>query len=124
MDIGSQEFERLVAEALDALPEQFREKLNNVAVVVEAEPTEEQLRTQRVPADEALLGLYEGIPQAERDSGYTFVLPDKITLFRNSVLEACDTPEDIVREVEETVRHEIAHHFGISDGRLDMLDRY
>lgn len=125
-------FERLVALALDALPERFRERLANVEVVIEEAPTGEQRRIFRArqtneaddAEDETLFGLYEGIPQSIRDSGYTLVLPDKITIFRTSILEACETEDEVRNEVRATVLHEIAHHFGISDERLDDLGKY
>ncbi|OHA49214.1 MAG: hypothetical protein A2991_02300 [Candidatus Terrybacteria bacterium RIFCSPLOWO2_01_FULL_58_14] len=125
-------FERLVAVALDALPERFRKRLENVEVVIEDAPTGEQRRIwgeRRTDEagdaeNETLFGLYEGIPQVARDSGYTFVLPDKITIFRTSILEACETEDEVRYEVQATVLHEIAHHFGISDERLDDLGKY
>ena len=106
-------FEALVREALKELPEKFRLRLENVGIVIEEEHE-----------DKELLGLYEGVPQTHRDSGYTFVMPDKITLFRKALCEACETEEELRREIRHTVMHEIAHHFGISDERLDEIGKY
>ena len=109
-------FEDLVADALDALPGWVLERMDNVEVLVEDEP----------PEDEPdLLGLYRGIPLAERDGGYAFVLPDTITLFRSTIEErAGRDPAALRREIVHTVAHEVAHHFGIDDARLHELDAY
>ena len=112
-------FEQLVAEALDEIPEPFATHLENVQVVIEAEPSPEQLEGLGGPDE--LFGLYEGVPQTERGQGYTFVLPDKITIFRGPILRICEDEDEVYDEVAVTVMHEIAHHFGISDARLEEL---
>jgi len=105
-------FEALVAGALDELPDSIREAMDNVAVVVEDRPPDD---------DPELLGLYEGIAQTER-LDYAGALPDRITLFRSTIeAEAGEDDEQLRVVVAETVVHEIAHHFGISDERLDAL---
>ncbi len=119
--LSSAQFEQLVAEALDDLPEPFASKLENVEVVVADEPSTEDLEEADVLPGGTLFGLYQGVPQPERDAGYTFVLPDKITIFRGPILRECTTPDEVKDEVSTTVVHEIAHHFGISDERLDEL---
>ena len=108
-------FEQLVRDALDGLPAEIRAQMSNVAVVVEQEP----------PHGEPLLGLYEGIPLTRRGSYYGGVLPDKISIYQGPLerLYGRD-PARLAREVGRVVRHEIAHHFGISDERLIELDRY
>lgn len=110
------EFEKVVVEALKLLPKRFRDKLDNVDIVIEDGPSE----------DETLLGLYEGTPQSERLSdSYNLALPDKITLFQKNIEAECfETGADIRREVADTILHEVAHHFGIDDDRLDELDVY
>ena len=112
LDIDRAEFEELVAEALDLLPPELTELMSNVVVFVEDDPP---------PADPSLLGIYEGVPLTERDGWYSGVLPDRITIYRNPTLAICETLDDIVAEVEITVVHEIAHHFGIDDDRLHEL---
>ncbi len=104
-------FEELVVEALEEIPEPFAELLDNVEVTIEAEP----------PPGEDLFGLYEGVPQTERDGGYTFVMPDKITIFRGPICRACESEDDVYEEIAVTIVHEVAHHFGIDDARLDEL---
>jgi predicted Zn-dependent protease with MMP-like domain len=107
-------FERLVAEALDGLPAWVRERLDNVEVLIEDEP----------PPGQHLLGLYEGIPLTERGAGYTWTLPDRITLYRRPIEQQAGPDEEAVREVvAETVVHEVAHFFGIDDERLEELGR-
>jgi predicted Zn-dependent protease with MMP-like domain len=102
-------FDELVDLALSRIPPELLGLVENAVLLIEDDP----------PRDNpGLLGLYEGIPLTERDSGYSGVLPDRIYVFRTPMLAMCDTYEDVVREVSITVAHEIAHHFGISDERL------
>ena len=112
---GEDDFDAVVAEALDALPADLRDFMSNVEVVVEDEP----------PAGSQLLGLYQGIPLTRRGSFYAGVLPDKITIYRGPLerLYGADGAR-LRREVRRVVLHEIAHHFGIDDDRLRELDRY
>jgi predicted Zn-dependent protease with MMP-like domain len=105
-------FEELVAAALDDVPAELAELIDNCVVLVEDEP----------PAhDPHLLGVYDGTPLTERDQGYTMALPDRITIFRNPLLDMCADEDELVDEVRITVVHEIAHHFGIDDDRLHEL---
>ena len=107
-----EEFEELVGRALDTIPAPLAAAMDNVVVVVEAEP----------PSDQAgLLGLYEGIPLTRRDGWYAGVLPDRITIFRGPILRRAVTYAEVVEEVRVTVVHEVAHHFGIDDDQLDDL---
>ena len=114
MGLTREGFERLVAEALDSLPEWVLERIDNVEVIVEERPP---------PDRKDLLGLYEGIPLTQRGSGYTNVLPDRISLYRSTIESQGGTPTGIRYVVRQTVIHEVAHHFGISDERLDELGR-
>jgi len=119
--VGQRAFERLVADALDGLPDAILRMLDNVAVVVADAPTEHQRQRVRLADDEDLLGLYEGIPLTERTSGYGAVLPDKVTIFQRAIEAQCDSEAELVAEVRQTVVHELAHHLGISDARLIEL---
>ena len=116
-------FERLVADAIDGLPDDILAMLDNVEIVVADAPTPEQLATtDPLEEGELLLGLYEGIPLTERaSSGYGLVLPDKITLFQRALESICPTEEALRQEVQVAVVHGLAHNFGISDERLDEL---
>jgi predicted Zn-dependent protease with MMP-like domain len=119
-----EEFEQLVAQALDDLPDFFKEKLQNVEVVVADWPTEAELRAVGLKPGHLLFGLYQGIPLTRRTSHYGLVLPDKITIYRLPIVQVCRTPEKIIRQVQRTVKHELAHHFGISDDQLRKLGAY
>lgn len=115
-------FEELVARAVNDLPEEFREQLENIDVVVEDLPSSEQLRHTRTGRDQILLGLYEGVPHTKRGSYYGLVPPDKITVFQKNIELTHSSESDIIREIGQVVRHEIAHHFGIGDARLRELE--
>ena len=106
-----QRFDELVADALDLIPPQLAAEMDNVVVLVD----------DRHPDEDDLLGLYEGVALTERDSHYAGSLPDTITIYRDALLDICDDDEQVVEEVKITVIHEIAHHFGISDPRLEEL---
>jgi predicted Zn-dependent protease with MMP-like domain len=110
LEVSGHKFEELVAEALDTIPPELAKVMDNVVVVVVDDPPEP-----------GLLGLYTGIPLTERGGWYSGVLPDRIEIYRNPTLEICETEEDVVEEVQITVVHEIAHHFGIDDQRLHEL---
>ncbi|HET8661003.1 MAG TPA: metallopeptidase family protein [Micromonosporaceae bacterium] len=111
--MSRERFEELVGDALDEVPAELLDLMDNVVVLVEDDPP---------PGDEPdLLGLYEGYALTERGYDYAGVLPDRITIFRNPTLRVCDTEDDVVEEVAVTVVHEIAHHFGIDDARLHQL---
>ena len=111
MDISQEQFEKLVEEAMDNLPERFKEKMHNVAIIVADFPTEEQLGKTGKKEKYALLGLYEGYIQS-RKLNFGVVLPDRITIFRVPIMQSCSTEEECRKRVEDTVKHEIAHHFG------------
>src|ERR1044072_6937112 len=109
--MSPQRFEELVGDALDLIPPDLAGEIDNVVVFVE----------ERTPDEHDILGLYEGVARTERDSWYAGSLPDKITIYREAILDICDTEEQVVDEVAITVIHEIAHHFGIDDERLHEL---
>lgn len=110
VQVSSERFEALVADALDSLPEQLGRMMRNVAVLVADDPPHP-----------GLLGLYEGVPLTARDSGYAGVLPDRITVYRRPICRVAADEDEVVEQVRVTVVHEVAHHFGIDDDRLDEL---
>ena len=111
--MSREQFEDAVSEALDRIPGDLARMMDNVVVLVEDDPPD---------GESDLLGLYEGTPLTERDGWWAAgSLPDRITIFRNPTLAACDTADEVVDEVRVTVVHEIAHHFGIDDERLHEL---
>jgi len=116
------QFERVVARALNGLPPEIVAMLDNVDVVVEDEPPAGAIGARSFDAeDETLFGLYEGTPLTERDSAYSMVLPDKITVFRGPLERECGSTAEIAREVRMTVVHELAHHFGLDERQIDEL---
>src|SRR5574341_1244126 len=110
-------FELLVAEAIETLPDDFKERLDNVAVVVEELPSPAEAR-RHGRGGRHLLGLYEGQPLTRRDSRYGMAFPDKITIYQGNIESICRTDSEIRDQVRRTVLHEMAHHFGIDDSRL------
>lgn len=106
-----QRFEELVGDALDLIPPEFAAAMENVVILVE----------DRDSGNPSLLGLYHGVALTERTSNYGGVLPDRITIYREAILDICHDEQDVVEEVAITVVHEIAHHFGIDDARLHEL---
>lgn len=121
--IDSAALEALVARVVDELPAEFRERLDNLAFVVEDEPSVEDRRRL---GDQAgmLLGLYRGVPLTARHGNYGMAPPDKIVLFQRSLELLARDEQHFVRLVRHTVHHEIAHYFGISDERLRELGAY
>lgn len=109
------EFEELVAQALDDLPIEFKEKLENIAIVVEAKPPREVLERKDIGYSGTLLGLYQGVPLPKRGYSYGNVLPDKITIFQKPIEYRCRTKEQMQKVVREVVIHEIGHYFGLDE---------
>ncbi len=112
-----------MATVVENLPDEFTTRLRNIDVVVEGRPTRSQVRSAGLGRGETLLGLYEGVPQTERGGNYGLVPPDKITLFRKSIEAICRGDTEVIAEIERVVKHEIAHHFGISDARLRQIEK-
>ena len=119
-----EEFEDLVVEAIEELPDEFLDYLENVAIVVEDWPDREALDSVGVRSRADLLGLYHGIPQTERTRSYSLVMPDKISIYRRPIEMRCNTDEEVRAMVKRVVRHEIAHYFGIDDDRLVEIGAY
>jgi len=116
-------FEYLVARAINSLPGEFLSRLENIDVVVEDWPTQGQLTRTGVRRGETLLGLYEGVPLIRRGGHYGLVPPDKITIFQKPIETKCRYDAETTAEIQRVVRHEIAHHFGIGDSRLEQIER-
>jgi predicted Zn-dependent protease with MMP-like domain len=116
---------QLVAEAIDSLPKNFRDAMVNMAIVVEDEPTADQLRQVEVEPPDTIYGLYEGIPLPERQWAHGNVLPDKISIFRLPILEDSLDQDDIVVGIGETLIHEVGHYFGLSEDEImDIEEKY
>jgi len=115
-------FAELLEEVLDDLPTDFASHLENVAVVIETEPTPDLLRSLGLnPRRDTLFGLYQGTPLSERGSTYGNALPDTISIFYRPLLQACRTPAQLRREIRKTVIHEIGHYFGMDEDEIERL---
>jgi len=119
--LSAKDFHRAVREAMDRIPEEFHRHIENVAVLVVDEPSPEVLEELGVPEDETLFGAYFGVPLAEKSLFDIPAEPDRIEIYRGPLEDLCDSVEEIMDEIEITVVHEIAHHFGIDD---DVLEAY
>lgn len=115
------EFDVLITRAMDELPQKYITGLDNVAIVMADDPSDEQKRKMHLDNQHLLLGLYEGIPLTHRGAGYTFVLPDKITLFKHSIMAVAHTPEQLFEQIKRTLWHEIAHYYGLNHAQMDAL---
>ncbi|HNZ96662.1 MAG: metallopeptidase family protein [Acidobacteria bacterium] len=121
MRVSRDEFETLVEKAVAGLPEEFRRLLDNVAVMVEEEPSAEDLEEVGIDPDDPdrdeLFGLYQGVPLPERDSSYS-ALPDRIVIYRGPILRCCESRREVLREVRDTVLHELGHYYGLEEDEL------
>lgn len=123
MNITDAEFDALITRAMDELPQQYIKGLDNVAIVYADDPDEHQRQKTNLQPHSLLFGLYEGIPLPKRGAGYTFVLPDKITLFKNPILAVSSTAESLFEQIKRTLWHEIAHYYGLDHDRISHLER-
>jgi len=122
--MNQKDFEKLVAEGINRIPGRFLERIKNVAIMTEDEPSEEQLRDVGMKKEDGdnLLGLYEGVSNLE--GGHTHrSFPDRIIIFRQPILKATGRGEDVPAIVADTVRHEIAHHFGMDDDDIKRVEK-
>lgn len=116
--ISQEQFERIVCQAIDSLPEKFKKKLNNVAIFVEERPTSEQLKKIKLRNGSCLFGLFEGYAQGKK-LNFGPVLPDRITIFRRAILTQEFSLKEVENKIISTVKHEIAHHFGSDEKGAD-----
>jgi predicted Zn-dependent protease with MMP-like domain len=117
--LSHEEFESVVTEAIESLPEEFKSKLDNVDVVVEEAPSRAILRRFRRRG--LILGLYQGVPKKMRTSRYALVMPDKISLYKKNIEAICSSREQVYAQIRKTLLHEIGHHFSLSDPDLRRL---
>lgn len=123
MYISDEDFDALVTKAMDELPQDYITQLDNVAILYADEPNQHQVEASHLQEHSLLLGLYEGIPLTKRGAGYTFVVPDTITLFKHALLAISRTPEELFEQVKRTLWHEIAHFYGLSHADMDARMR-
>jgi predicted Zn-dependent protease with MMP-like domain len=124
LQLDRESFEHLVAEAIAALPDYFRDKLDNVEIVVEPFADQQTMRIAGVRHPMELLGFYHGVPQTQRTSGYNLVMPDKIILYQRPIEARCNSLADLKAMATHVLEHELAHHFGIDDDRLRQIGAY
>jgi predicted Zn-dependent protease with MMP-like domain len=120
--ITKEEFGKIVDEGIRAIPEKFLSLIDNVAIVVEDQPSEEQKEKFHLRHGWTLFGLYEGIPQSKRGNHYSSVVPDKITIFQKPIENAAKNLEDMKAIVKNTVWHEIAHYFGLNEEEVHQAE--
>jgi predicted Zn-dependent protease with MMP-like domain len=119
LSVTEPEFQELVQQALDGLPDEYAKLISNVAVVVEDEPSPDLLADLEMEEDEDLLGLYQGLPIDHESFFQTGgQLPARISIYRGPILRICRTKKEVVQEVRDTVVHEIGHHFGLDDDEM------
>ena len=123
MKVTEEEFEELVTAAISTLPEKFRERMENIVVVIESLPSQELLREMKIKSPYGLLGLYRGIPYTRRGIWYRNVMPDKIIIFKKPIEVRCKNKEEIKESVRKVVIHEIGHYFGLGEADLRKIER-
>ena len=123
MKVTEEEFEELVTEAISSLPKKFKEKMENIVVVIESLPSQELLREMKIKSPYGLLGLYRGVPYPRRGIWYRNVMPDKIIIFKKPIEVRCRNKEDIKESVRRVVVHEIGHYFGLGEADLRKIER-
>lgn len=117
------EFENITKQAIEELPENIKKKIDNVQILVEDEPSQEQSRKSKLSSKYSLLGLYEGVPQNVYGRGFGNILPDKITIFRKAIEQEASSKEELIRLIKETVWHELGHHFGFNEKEIKRLEK-
>jgi predicted Zn-dependent protease with MMP-like domain len=120
--VERQGFEQLVAEALASIPRRFKKAMQNIAIVVEDEPSAELLAEMEIAPPDTLLGLYQGIPLTERTWGYGNALPDRVLIFQGPHERAAEDEDDLVVAIGETLIHEIGHYFGMSEEQIEEIE--
>lgn len=121
LDVSDDQFEAMVAKAIDALPEKYAAKLSNVAITYADMPTPQQRQQLSLRPWQGLYGLYEGVPQSVRGQSLNMALPDKITIFKHPMLGSVETLDDLQAQINKTLWHEVAHHFGLDHDQIDAL---
>jgi predicted Zn-dependent protease with MMP-like domain len=123
MELSDEGFNQLISRAMDELPQQYIRGLNNVAIVYADWPDANQAKKAHLEPGNVLLGLYEGIPLTKRGAGYNLVLPDKITLFKQSILRVVADEASLFEQIKRTLWHEIAHYYGLDHDRIDEIQQ-
>ncbi len=122
LSISDATFDAIISKSMDELPKQYIERLDNVLITYEDEPSAGQRKKLRLRCNESLFGLYEGVPLTKRGAGYTMVLPDRITIFKNPILAHAFDMDSFKAQVKHTLWHEIAHYYGLDHDRIHFLE--
>lgn len=123
IEVTDEQFEQLINESMDELPQEYIERLDNVAITYADEPSPEQREKLKMREHDSLYGLYEGIPLTKRNNNYHMVLPDKITIFKQPMVSMAFSLGDLKRQVKHTLWHEIAHYFGLDHDRISEIEQ-
>lgn len=121
LELSDQQFDQLITRAMDELPQEYITNMQNVAIVQQDEPTPDQVEQMKLDQHHVLLGLFEGIPLTLQGSGFSGMLPSKITLFKNSILAVVNTEAELFEQIKRTIWHEIAHYYGLNHSHIDNL---
>lgn len=121
-EVSNEMFNDLIAQSLDELPEEYTSHLGNVLITYEDNPTYEQREKLKLQCNQTLFGLYEGVPMTVRGSGYSGMLPDKITIFKDPMVHTSTDINSLKVQVKHTLWHEIAHHFGLSHDQIHEIE--
>lgn len=121
MQLTDEQFDHLISRAMDELPQEYIKGLENVVIVQADDPSPEQLEKMKIDHNHVLLGLYEGVPLTQRGSGFSGMLPDKITLFKNPILAIVSNDGELFEQIKRTLWHEMAHYYGLNHDRMDEL---
>lgn len=124
MNLTDTEFDQLITRAMDELPQKYIKGLSNVAIIYADDPDEFQAEKAHLNAHSLLLGLYEGVPLTQRGSGWSGMLPDKITLFKNPILAIVRNEAELFEQIKRTLWHEIAHFYGLNHDRIHYLQEH
>lgn len=120
VELSDEQFDALITRAMNELPQEYIKNMQNVAIVMADEPTEQQREQMKLdPERVLLLGLFEGVPKTLQGSGWSGMLPSKITLFKNQLLRAVHSPDEFYEQIKRTLWHEIAHYYGLTHADMD-----
>lgn len=122
LQISDDQFEELIGQQLDTLPDKYVSGLDNVLITFEDEPTLEQREELKLRCNQSLFGLYQGIPRTARNNSYNLVVPDKITIFKNPIVAVSPDLPSLKEQIRHTLWHEIAHHYGLDHQRIHELE--
>ncbi len=121
-ELSDEEFSKIIANAIDELPEEYIKGLDNVAITYEDDPNQEQRKELNLRCHQSLFGLYQGIPKTKRSSSYNLVLPDKITIFKNPIIATSSSLDGVKKQVKHTLWHEIAHFYGLGHDEIHKIE--